>query len=43
VKGTKYGTSNASIKASVDADSWQVKKITGTIESGFGFTLERIA
>lgn len=43
VKGTKFGTSSGGIKAAADGDYWQVVKLSGSVSSGFGFTLERVA
>ena len=41
VKGTKYGTTKGGVKAAVDGDSWIVTEFAGSVNDGYGFTLER--
>jgi hypothetical protein len=42
VKGAKHGTTRDGVKAAVDADDWQVTKLSGSVASGFSFSLERV-
>ena len=42
VKGTKYGTSTGGVKGAVDGDYWIVKQVSGTVDEGFEFILERV-
>ena len=42
VKGTKFGQTEGGTKAAADGDYWQITKLSGSVATGFGFTLERI-
>ena len=41
VKGTKYGEKSGGVRAAVDGHNWTVTNLTGTVETGFQFRLER--
>jgi hypothetical protein len=41
VKGTKYGNKSGGVRAAVDGHDWTVTHLTGTVETGFQFRLER--
>ena len=41
VKGTKYGTSNGSVKAAIDGDLWRVREVSGTVAEGYEFIIYR--
>lgn len=43
VKGTKSGTSEGGVKAAVDGDGWVVREMSGSVERGYEFVLERTA
>lgn len=42
LKGTKYGTSTGGVKGAVDGDHWIVRQVSGTVDEGFEFILERV-
>lgn len=41
VRGTKYGTSEGKVRAALDGNPWLVEQFSGTVETGFQFTLVR--
>ena len=41
LKGTKYGKRPGGVRAAVDGHDWTVTHLTGTVEDGFQFRLER--
>jgi len=43
VKGTKYSIDQKDgIRAAVDPDNWMVRELSGNVEAGFSFILERV-
>jgi len=42
-KGTKHGTTPGGVRGAVDGDTWMVTELSGDVENGFQFVLERVA
>ncbi len=42
VKGTKYGTTQGGVKATVDGDHWLVSELPGNVSDGFEIVLVRV-
>lgn len=42
VKGTKFGTTKGGVKAAPDSHFWQVTELSGSVEEGYSFRVERI-
>jgi len=42
VKGTKYGKTKGGISAAAEEHYWQVTELSGSVDSGYEFTLERV-
>ena len=42
LRGTRYGKTKGGIKSAVDPESWKVKRLSGDVETGFQFVLERV-